>query len=178
MPGKWRQCCAAASNHSGWRGTTRRGTPGSLVKLRNTIIAHPSLISHPSSPSPLAERYSPCNYYHSWRPKGLDWIFSAVQKMTDADQKKTMKTSFDHWLHSIGSLEAEMRRASVVDMNTSSTAGFTEYFRRSLSLIFKITLNATPRYCLWTFLFTCYATFHRDECFCIRLSRVQPLYKR
>lgn len=39
-----------ASNLSGWWRTRLWETPGSLVKLRNTIIAHPSLISRPSSP--------------------------------------------------------------------------------------------------------------------------------
>lgn len=112
-----------ASNRSGWCGTTRWGTPGSLVKLCNTIITHPSLISHPSSPSTLTERYSPCNYYHSWRPNGGIGSL-ALQKMSEGRKKRWKRTArmcYDHLLHSIGigSLKVELRRASVVNMSTS-----------------------------------------------------------
>lgn len=58
----------SASNPSGWLGTTRWGTPGSLVRLCNTIITHPSLISHPSPASLLTVWCTPSNYYHSGRP--------------------------------------------------------------------------------------------------------------
>lgn len=95
-----------ASDRSGWWETTQWGAPGSLVKLCHTIITHPSLIAHPSSPSPLTGLCSPCNYCHSWCPNWRNQIFHPT-KMTDMFRKQKKKGRDNKWvsyclLNSIG----------------------------------------------------------------------------
>lgn len=74
------------SSHSRWWGPVREGTPGRLVKLCSSIIAHLCLISHPSSPAPLTQPCSPRNYYPSWWPKCRNRIFCPPE-MIDVDGK-------------------------------------------------------------------------------------------
>lgn len=151
-----------ASNHSGWWKTTWWGTPGSLVKLCNTIIAHPSLISHLSSPSPLQRgthlaititagvqsggiRSSP-KYLQKW----LIWI----HKYMERDNKNI----FRHWLvkhwnemcHSVHWLHHFLKPVCNVQ-NILNDFIFGEPTLSHLpSVISYITQNATHWKCVWT----------------------------